>query len=241
MKKRPQKFRVLVTAGPTREHIDPVRYLSNDSSGQMGFALAAAAREFGCDVTLVAGPVALATPPGVRRIDVVTARQMRREVMRLAAKANVVIMAAAVADWRPAHTLKRKWKRRGTMSYVSTLVRSYVSKTTKGLRKYQRTNVPTYQPTITLVENPDILAELGKKKKPLQTLVGFALETDHLGRNAREKLERKNCDWIVANSATAIGARKSRAILLNANGQRIPLPRLPKQDLAVVILSHILG
>ncbi|MFA4874162.1 MAG: phosphopantothenoylcysteine decarboxylase [bacterium] len=221
--KKKKKIKVLVTAGPTREYLDPVRYISNDSSGQMGFAIAKAAGELGCDVTLVAGPVSLDTPARVRRIDVVTAREMRREVMRRAAKADIIIMAAAVADWRPRRVSKQKIKRsKGHPHPIPLPSRE------RGL-------------TIALVENPDILAELGKTKKPGQTLVGFALETGNLERNARVKLKHKRCDWIVANSAAAIGARQSRAMLLAADGRRIALPRLAKEDLAVVILSHILS
>lgn len=213
MRSRPSPLKILVTAGPTREYLDPVRYLSNDSSGQMGFALAQVAAEFGAAVTLVAGPVALPTPKGVRRIDVVSAREMHRAVLKQAAKADCVIMAAAVADWRPAKISKGKLK---------------------------KTIGPTDHRTIGLISNPDILSDLGRRKKDGQMIVGFALETADLERNARAKLKRKRCDWIVANAASAIGARSSRAILLGANGRRISLPRLPKEDLAVLILSHLL-
>jgi phosphopantothenoylcysteine decarboxylase / phosphopantothenate---cysteine ligase len=206
-----QKLRVLITAGPTREYLDPVRYLSNDSSGQMGFALARAATELGFAVTLIAGPVALPTPAGVRRIDVISAQEMQRATLRCAPKADIVIMAAAVADWRPE--------------------RRHAQKLKKGDRR----------PAIALVENPDILAALCRRKRRGQTIVGFALETDRLEARARAKLARKRCDWIVANAASAIGAAKSRAILLSAGGQRILLPVLPKEDLAILILSHLVG
>lgn len=214
MKKRDSKTHVLITAGPTREYIDPVRYISNDSSGQMGFALAAAAQGLGCDVTLVAGPVALPTPPRVRRIDVISALEMQRVVTKLAAKADVIVMAAAVADWRPSRASRAKIKKSTTRSKPRS---------------------------IALTENQDILAGLGKIKKPHQILVGFALETSNLERNARAKLKSKRCDWIVANTAATIGAAQSQALLLAADGRRIPLPRLSKEDLAMVILSHILG
>jgi phosphopantothenoylcysteine decarboxylase / phosphopantothenate---cysteine ligase len=214
MKSFEKTLRILITAGPTREYIDPVRYLSNDSSGQMGFSLAAAARRLGCDVTLVAGPVALPTPAGVKRIDVISARDMQCAVTKVSAKTDVIIMAAAVADWRPSRTSRAK-----------------IKKTTASSKPH----------SIALIENPDILAELGKKKKPHQILVGFALETEKLERNARAKLAHKRCDWIVANLSTSIGARQSSAILISADGRRTPLPRLLKEDLAVVILSHVLG
>ncbi|MFH0799217.1 MAG: phosphopantothenoylcysteine decarboxylase [Pseudomonadota bacterium] len=223
--KHNKKLRILITAGPTREYIDPVRYISNDSSGQMGFALARAAAHLGFRVDLIAGPVALPTPEGAIRIDVASTLEMRREVMRLAPRADVIVMAAAVSDWRPARFSRKKIKR---------------SKT--GLPPpsppYKGGEMPH---AIPLIENPDILLELGKRKKPNQILIGFALETDDLEKNARGKLARKNCDWIVANPACAIGARVSRALLISRSGKKIALPLLPKEDLAIVILSHILG
>jgi phosphopantothenoylcysteine decarboxylase/phosphopantothenate--cysteine ligase len=204
-----KKIRVLITAGPTREYLDPVRYLSNDSSGQMGFALAKAAQEFGCEVTLIAGPVKLTTPPKVKRIDVVSGREMHKKTMQYAKRSDLIIMAAAVADWRPKKQNKEKIKKGSTV------------------------------PSISLINNPDILAELCKKKN-CQIIVGFALETSHLEQNARTKLAEKGCDWIVANNACAINANQSRAILLNSKGKKIYLPLLSKEDLAVIILSHVM-
>ncbi|MFA4973987.1 MAG: phosphopantothenoylcysteine decarboxylase [bacterium] len=206
-----RKLRVLITAGPTREYIDPVRFISNDSSGMMGFALAAAARDMDCLVTLISGPVALKTPEGITRVDVVSAEQMYREVKKRAAKADVVIMAAAVADWRPRRMLKEKMK--------------------KG-------PIP---PNIELVRTHDILMEIGKRRRPQQRIVGFALETKNLEENAREKLRRKGCSWVVANTQDAIGALASRAILFSRSGKRVRLPKLPKEDLAYVILSNVLS
>jgi len=208
-----KRLRVLITAGPTREYLDPVRYLSNDSSGRMGFALASAAHTLGCEVTLVTGPVSLLTPEGSRRIDVISARQMHREVMRLAPRANIIVMAAAVSDFRPERQLRHKIKRAAGRSRVRTLA---------------------------LKDNPDILAQLGKKKRKDQILVGFAVETKDLEKNARRKLKQKGCDWIVANLAKSIGALSSRALLIHRNGQKIALPHLLKENLAFLILSHIL-
>ncbi|MFH1829415.1 MAG: phosphopantothenoylcysteine decarboxylase [Pseudomonadota bacterium] len=205
-----KKTKVLITAGPTREHLDPVRYLSNESSGQMGFALAKAAQEFGCDVTLIAGPVQISTPPKVKRIDVISGRQMHKKVMEHAKKSDLIIMAAAVSDWRPKKQSKGKIK--------------------KGSKA----------PSFSLVNNPDILAELCKKKKADQTIVGFALETSNLEKNAKTKLKKKGCNWIVANNARAIGAKQGRALLFNSQGKKISLPLLPKEDLAVIILSHVM-
>lgn len=210
MKIKTKPIRVLITAGPTREYIDPVRYISNDSSGRMGFALAQAAQELGGDVTLIAGPVGLETPVGVRGIAVTTAGEMHRAALREAKGADIIIMAAAVADWRPKGTRRSKMK--------------------KGAKP----------PRLELVENPDILSDLCKRRRDSQTIVGFALETADLEKNARRKLKRKGCDWIVANKAKAIGACVSKAILIGKDGKKISLPRLPKEDLAVVILSHVM-
>lgn len=209
----PRKRRILITAGPTREYLDPVRYLTNESSGQMGFALAEVSRDFGAAVTLIAGPVTLPTPHGIKRIDVVSAEEMQRATLREAKRADVVIMAAAVADWRPQKQAVHKLKKRPAQQHT----------------------------TIKLVQNPDILAQLGQQKRDRQLVVGFALETDELERNALQKLQRKHCDWIVANAASAMNARQSRAILFSRDGKRIPLPKLPKEDLAVLILSHLLA
>lgn len=213
--------RFLITAGPTREYIDPVRYLSNDSSGLMGFALAKTAAWMGHRVTLITGPVALSTPKGVKRIDIVSAREMRREVMRLAPRADIIIMAAAVADWRPARFSKWKIKR----PLVSSPALSGIEGSPRPL---------------VLKENPDILAELGRKKRLGQILVGFALETGNLGKRAREKLSRKRCDWIIANKTSAIGLESARAILFSRNGKRIPLPYQTKSGLSLHILRCIL-
>ncbi len=174
----------------------------------MGFALAEAAVALGNEVTLVAGPVNVDTPKGVKRIDVVSCEEMRRQVMRRARRADVVIMAAAIADARPQRYSKKKLK--------------------KPLA------------SIRLTPTPDILAELGAIKKDDQVLVGFALETEALIANATRKMRAKNCDWMVANKASALGAHESKATLIPRRGRPIALPLLPKHDLAVLLLSHIL-
>ena len=160
---------VLVSAGPTHEDIDPVRFIGNRSSGRMGFAVARAAVEQGAQVRLVAGPVHLPTPAGVERSDVRSARDMRAAVMQHIPQSDIFISAAAVGDYRPGETATHKIKKQG-----SSL-------------------------TLTLNENPDILAEIGAlKRRPM--LVGFAAETDNLEKYARAKLARKNLDLIAANS-----------------------------------------
>src|SRR5574341_1319654 len=163
---------VLVTAGPTQEPLDPVRYLSNHSSGRMGFAVAEAARDRGARVILVAGPTELAPPAGVEGVRVRTAEEMREAVLVRAGEATVVIKAAAVADYRPAHARDTK-----------------VKKQDAPLR-------------LDLEPTPDILGELGKRKKG-QILVGFAAETDDVVANARDKLAKKNLDLLVANNVRA--------------------------------------
>lgn len=164
--------RVLVTAGPTHEPIDPVRYIANRSSGRQGFAIAQAAAELGADVTLVAGPVHLTTPPGVIRIDVESAREMLTEVEK-ALPADVAIMVAAVADWRAAAEAGQKIKKDGKAV-----------------------------PPLELAENPDILATLGKHAQRPTLLIGFAAETEKVIEHAQTKLGKKGCDWIVANDVS---------------------------------------
>jgi phosphopantothenoylcysteine decarboxylase / phosphopantothenate---cysteine ligase len=167
--------RALVTAGPTREAIDPVRYLSNHSSGRQGYAVAAALQALGAEVTLVSGPTALPAPSGVRRVDVESAREMEA-ACRAALPADVAVLAAAVADWR-----------------VDAMAPHKLKKTPGGAPEPLR-----------LVENPDILAELSRPGPARPRLVvGFAAETEALEANARAKLARKGCDWIVANDVGA--------------------------------------
>jgi phosphopantothenoylcysteine decarboxylase/phosphopantothenate--cysteine ligase len=168
--------RALVTAGPTAEPIDPVRVITNRSSGKQGFAIARALAGLGAEVTLVAGPVAQPTPPGVRRVDVETAREMLA-ACEAALPADVAVCVAAVADWRPERAGDRKIK--------------------KG---------EAGPPAIALVENPDILASLSKRAAARPRLVvGFAAETDDVEAHARAKLDRKGCDWIVANDVSVPG------------------------------------
>jgi phosphopantothenoylcysteine decarboxylase/phosphopantothenate--cysteine ligase len=164
--------RILVTAGPTHEAIDPVRYIANRSSGRQGFAIAAAAAALGADVTLIAGPVHLATPPGVARIDVETAIDMQAAVEK-ALPVDAAIMVAAVADWRAAQAPEQKIKKDGG-------------------------NIPA----LNLTENPDILASLATHAHRPRLLIGFAAETEKIVAHAQAKLAKKGCDWIVANDVS---------------------------------------
>lgn len=184
--------RVLVTAGPTYEPIDPVRGLTNRSSGKMGFALARAAAEAGAEVTLVAGPVALATPAGVRRIDVQTAQQMHDAVLPLAAAHDVFVATAAVADWRVLEVAAHKLKKAPGSA----------------------------APTLELTENPDILAAVARLPAP-PYCVGFAAESHDLAAHARAKRERKGVPLIVGNIGPATFGRDDNALLLvDAEGER---------------------
>ena len=185
--------RVLITAGPTHEAIDPVRYIANRSSGKQGFAIAAAAQAAGADVTLVSGPVELRDPAGVTVIRVESARDMLHKV-EAALPADIAIFAAAVADWRVVNEGEQKLK-----------------KTSAGI------------PPLQLVENPDILATISKlkdKRPPL--VIGFAAETEHLIDNARAKIARKGCDWIVANDVSpatgVMGGDRNTVHLLTRDG-----------------------
>jgi phosphopantothenoylcysteine decarboxylase/phosphopantothenate--cysteine ligase len=187
----PRRRRVVVTAGPTREHVDAVRYLTNESSGAMGFEIARAAAAQGDHVVLITGPVELDTPPGVTRVDVVTAREMHAAVRDAFRTADALFMAAAVSDWRPRRRRVGKWrKERG----VETA-------------------------TIELVKNPDILADACRTKGH-RLVVGFALETADGLRRAQTKLAAKGADYVVLNDASALGAARTTVDVLGADGSR---------------------
>ncbi len=207
--------RVLVTAGPTQEAMDPVRFLSNHSSGKQGFAIAARAAMRGAEVTLVSGPAALDTPKGVRRVDVVSAREMYEAVMQRADAQDMIVKAAAVGDYRPAEQADEKLKKGdGELS-------------------------------VTLARNPDILAALGTRKRKNQLLCGFAMETQNLIENAADKLRRKNCDMLVANSlrdrGAGFGGDTNAAVLLFADGRREKAPLMGKDELADLIFDRLLA
>ncbi len=202
--------RVLITAGPTFEPLDPVRGLTNRSSGKMGFAIARAASEAGAQVTLVAGPVHLPTPRGVRRIDVGTAQQMFDAVLPAAAVHDIFVATAAVADWRPVEVAgdKIKKQRDGTL------------------------------PSMKLAENPDILAAVARLE-PRPFCIGFAAESTDLLKHAREKLARKNVPLIVGNLGPAtFGADDNVLLLVDAAGHR-ELPRADKLTLARQLIAEI--
>lgn len=203
--------RILVTAGPTHEPIDPVRYIANRSSGKQGFAIAAAAAEAGAEVLLVAGPVPLPTPPGVVRVDVETAREMAAEV-EAGLPVDAAIMVAAVADWRAADTSAQKIKKDGSGEV----------------------------PPLALAENPDILASVAKSAKRPPLLVGFAAETNDVIAHAQAKLARKGCDLIVANdvSADPMGGETNRVHIVSKAGVD-SWDRLPKEAVARKLMEKI--
>jgi len=206
---------VLVTAGPTREPLDPVRVLSNRSTGTMGHALARAAAERGGTVTLVTGPTSLSPPEGVEVVHVETAEEMNEAVQARRDTVDLVLMAAAVADYTPAETAPEKLKK-GNEDLVLHLRRT-----------------------------PDILKTLGDHKRPDQVLVGFAMETGNGLENARRKLREKNLDWIVLNDLTEEGAgfgpSTNRVSLLSRDGTTEDLPLMSKPEVATTILDRVVG
>jgi phosphopantothenoylcysteine decarboxylase/phosphopantothenate--cysteine ligase len=207
--------RVLVTAGPTHEPIDPVRYIGNRSTGKMGFALATAASQRGADVTLIAGPVSLATPRNVHRIDVMTAAEMEGAVLAEFPRTDLLVMAAAVADFAPVAQQNGKMKREGLHGDHITLE---------------------------LKHNRDILKAAGEKKTS-QVVVGFALETENGLANALKKLAAKNCNAIVLNSpleeGAGFGTDTNIVTIITADGHAERLPKLPKIEVAHKILNRV--
>ena len=200
----------MITAGPTFEALDPVRGLSNRSSGKMGFALARAAAEAGAQVTLVAGPVHLPTPAGVRRVDVESARQMLDAVLPLAAQHEVFIATAAVADWRPLSAAPAK------------------------IKKGAQPGAPAFE----LTENPDVLATVAALPTP-PFCVGFAAETHDIERHAREKLQRKRLKMVVANHGpSTFGRDENQLMLVDAQGTR-ELPAASKLSLARALVLEL--
>jgi phosphopantothenoylcysteine decarboxylase/phosphopantothenate--cysteine ligase len=206
---------VLISAGGTREPLDPVRYLGNRSSGKQGYALARTAAARGARVTLVAANTALPDPAGADVIRVGTAAQLREEVLKAAEDADAVVMAAAVADFRPAHYVTGKIKKKDGEE----------------------------PPPLELVRNPDILAELSAdRRRPGQIVVGFAAETDDVLDNGRVKLARKGCDLLVVNDVgegKAFGSEENEAVVLGADGSETPVPYGPKEDLADVVWNLV--
>jgi len=203
--------RAVITAGPTAEPLDPVRLLTNRSSGKQGYAIASALAALGCDVTLVSGPTALPAPAGVNRVDVETAREMLA-ACEAALPADIAVCVAAVADWRPETVGAGKIKKNGGGP-----------------------------PSISLVENPDILATLSKAAKRPKLVVGFAAETDDVEAHASAKLARKGCDWIVANDVSIAGTMggDDNAVAIVSAGGIERWDRMAKGDVARRLAARI--
>lgn len=208
-----QGLKVLVTAGPTREKIDPVRYISNHSTGKMGYAVARAAMMRGAQVTLVTGKTDIAPPMDVHTIDIVSASDMAEAVKGCAGEQDIIIKAAAVADYRPKHTADEKMKKKDQ------------------------------DMSIELERTEDILGFLGAHKMPGQFLCGFSMETENMIANSRKKLEKKNLDLIVANNLKQQGAgfgTNTNIVTLLSREDTVELPMMSKEEVADKLLSYIL-
>ena len=206
--------KVLVTAGPTREKIDPVRYVSNHSTGKMGYAIAKAAAMRGADVTLVSGKVNLQPPMDVRLVSVISAADMAQAVKDAAPGQDIIIKAAAVADYRPAVTADEKLKKKDE------------------------------ELSIALERTEDILAYLGAHRREGQFLCGFSMETEHVVENSRAKLEKKNIDMIVANNLKQEGAgfgTDTNVVTFLTKDETVELPLMSKEEVADRLLDHIVG
>ena len=214
-KKDMEGLRVMVTAGPSREALDPVRYISNRSSGKMGYAIAQAAQKRGAEVTLLSGPVAIEAPQGVKLVPFTTTQELFDRASELAQEQDLLIQAAAPADYRAKEIAPQKIKKQGGEPM-----------------------------TFTLVENPDVAATLGKAKRSGQVFVGFAAETNDVLAHARDKLARKNLDMIVANDVTRPGAGfdvdTNIVTLITKDGQEA-LPMMSKAEVAQRILDRALA
>jgi len=208
-------MKILISAGPTVEKIDPARFISNFSSGKMGYALAKSAKLLGHDVVLVSGPVSLGEISGVETIHVESAADMSREIRKESKTADIVIMAAAVADYRPAKFAVQKIKK----------------STDKLILELEKTE--------------DILAWLGRNRRKSQTIVGFCAETENLLENAAKKLKTKKIDWIVANEIgkndRGFSVDTNAVTIISKKGDEIDIPLMKKEKVAGKILNIILG
>lgn len=214
-KKDMEGLRVMVTAGPSREALDPVRYISNRSSGKMGYAIAQAAQKRGAEVTLLSGPVAIEAPQGVKLVPFTTTQELLDRASELAREQDLLIQAAAPADYRAKEIAPQKIKKQGGEPM-----------------------------TFTLVENPDVAATLGKAKRSGQVFVGFAAETNDVLAHARDKLARKNLDMIVANDVTRPGAGfdvDTNIVTLITKDEQEALPMMSKAEVAQRILDRALA
>lgn len=200
-------MKILITAGPTREYIDPVRFISNPSTGKMGYLIAEECIKKGYEVILISGPTYLHPPSGAKIINVETAREMKEEVLKYLPEVDVLIMSAAVSDWRPARKSKEKIKRKKEWN-------------------------------LKLIPNPDILKEVAKRKKPHQRIIGFALETRDVTKNAKKKLMEKNLDLIIGNTTSFFGeGSPSEVVFIFKDGRTQVIKKTTKEDVAKSIIS----
>ena len=208
--------KVLITAGGTKERIDPVRYISNDSSGKMGYALAEDAAQKGAEVILISATTALPVPNGVKIEHVESAREMQEEVLKYFPAMDIAIMVAAVSDYRVKEPATQKMKKTDDENEI----------------------------TLTLVKNPDILKQLGNLKKENQTVIGFAAETHQVMEFARQKLDKKNADFIIANDVSdqsiGFGSDMHQVTILSKHGEEILLPKVSKNLLAKEIWKQLI-
>jgi phosphopantothenoylcysteine decarboxylase/phosphopantothenate--cysteine ligase len=209
-----KKLNCLISAGPTREWIDPVRFISNPSSGKMGYALAKEAHTRGFDVNLVSGPVIIKPVDGIMLTRVETAEEMRKAMIEKYATSDLIIMCAAVCDHKP----KFKWQ--------------------------QKKKKDQFPQNIEMIANEDILEELGCRKKEFQTLVGFAAETENGVQNALQKLKKKNLDWIalndISNKNIGFGSENNEITLFSSLGKKVKFEFSSKEDLATAMFEVIL-
>ena len=204
-------MRVLITAGPTREWLDPVRFISNPSTGKMGYLLAQLAEKRGHRVTLISGPTHLSPPEGTKFISVEAGREMEKEVLKYFPSSDILFMASAVSDWRPQRKSLKKIK--------------------KGIKKEKK---------LSLVKNPDILRKIGELKRKGQILVGFSIETENFVENGGKKLKEKNLDYILINSPEFFGKanKKKKVILLDETGRKRDLSSLSKSQIATFLINY---
>jgi phosphopantothenoylcysteine decarboxylase/phosphopantothenate--cysteine ligase len=209
-----KKLNCLISAGPTREWIDPVRFISNPSSGKMGYALAEEAHTRGFDVNLVSGPVSIKPADGIMLTRVETAEEMRKAMIEKYATSDLIIMCAAVCDHKP----KFKWQ--------------------------QKKKKDQFPQIIEMIPNEDILEELGQRKKEFQTLVGFAAETENGVQNALQKLKKKNLDWIALNDISkkniGFGSENNEITLFSSLGKKVKFEFSSKEDLSTAMFEVIL-
>ena len=209
-----KKLNCLISAGPTREWIDPVRFISNPSSGKMGYALAEEAHTRGFDVNLVSGPVSIKPADGIILTRVETAEEMRKAMIEKYATSDLIIMCAAVCDHKP----KFKWQ--------------------------QKKKKDQFPQNIEMIPNEDILEELGQRKKEFQTLVGFAAETENGVQNALQKLKKKNLDWIALNDISkkniGFGSENNEITLFSSLGKKVKFEFSSKEDLSTAMFEVIL-